>query len=72
MCNACGNCCCGSDEFDRCGCDGCPEPDCWDDADEGDDFDFGDEISGFDEDDGGLPMAACGCRVPSRFQCEAL
>ena len=30
MCNACGNLCCGSDEFGGCGCDGCPEPKCWD------------------------------------------
>lgn len=30
MCNACGNFCCGSDEFGQCGCDHCPEPDCWD------------------------------------------
>lgn len=28
MCNACGNLCCGSDEFDHCGCDGCPDPAC--------------------------------------------
>jgi hypothetical protein len=29
MCNACGNVCCGSDQFEGCGCDGCHEPDCW-------------------------------------------
>lgn len=28
MCNACGNLCCGSDEFEGCGCDGCPVTDC--------------------------------------------
>lgn len=28
MCNACGNLCCGSDEFEGCGCDHCDEPDC--------------------------------------------
>lgn len=54
MCNACGNVCCGSDEFYGCGCDGCDNPDCWsddDDFDEDDDYDF------------------CGCRKPSAFQC---
>lgn len=29
MCNACGNVCCGSDEFGGCGCDGCDCPECW-------------------------------------------
>lgn len=29
MCNACGNVCCGSDEFGGCGCDGCDDPACW-------------------------------------------
>lgn len=47
MCNACGNHCCGSDQFEGCGCDGCFEPDCWsddeDELDEDDDFyDHGD------------------------------
>jgi len=28
MCNACGFLCCGSDQFARCGCDWCDEPDC--------------------------------------------
>lgn len=28
MCNACGNLCCGSDQFEGCGCDGCREPEC--------------------------------------------
>lgn len=38
MCNACGNVCCGSDEFGGCGCDGCEDPDCWsEDEDERDD-----------------------------------
>lgn len=46
MCNACGNHCCGSDEFSGCGCDGCSEPECWSDDDDyfgefGDD-DYGD------------------------------
>lgn len=27
MCNACGNLCCGSDEFG--GCDHCDCPECW-------------------------------------------
>lgn len=34
MCNACGFFCCGSDEFDGCGCDQCPCSDCWPDDDE--------------------------------------
>lgn len=29
MCNACGNLCCGSDEFGGCGCDHCDDPACW-------------------------------------------
>lgn len=72
MCNACGNYCCGSDEFDRCGCDGCPEPDCW--SDEADDIDFGDDMGGPDDDGGVLmPLAACGCAaVAPRFRCEAV
>lgn len=72
MCNACGNYCCGSDEFDRCGCDGCPEPDCW--SDEADDIDFGDDMGGPDDDGGVLmPLAACGCAaVGRRFRCEAV
>lgn len=56
MCNACGNVCCGSDEFGGCGCDGCDEPECWSDdsdfdEDYGDDYDF------------------CACRKPSSFRC---
>lgn len=31
MCNACGFFCCAHDGFARCGCDGCPNPECWDD-----------------------------------------
>lgn len=30
MCNACGNLCCGSDEFKGCGCYHCGHPDCAD------------------------------------------
>lgn len=29
MCNACGNVCCGSDQFGGCGCDGCHNEACW-------------------------------------------
>lgn len=57
MCNACGNLCCGSDEFGGCGCDGCEEPECWSD-DYDDDFDFDDDCMDF-----------CACRKPSSFQC---
>lgn len=28
MCNACGFLCCGSDEFEECGCNHCPNPAC--------------------------------------------
>jgi len=28
MCNACGNLCCGSDQFDGCGCEHCFDPAC--------------------------------------------
>lgn len=28
MCNACGNLCCGSDEFGGCGCYHCGNPEC--------------------------------------------
>lgn len=56
MCNACGNVCCGSDEFGGCGCDGCDEPECW-----SDDNDFDD---GFYDDFG-----FCACRKPASFQC---
>ena len=57
MCNACGNYCCGSDEFGQCGCDGCPEPECW-----SDDEDFFGDIHDPDMD--------CACARPSAFQCE--
>lgn len=66
MCNACGFLCCGSDQFDTCGCDGCPYSECWDipenDFDDGSDFDLPD----FD-------FARC-CPVPARrpFLCEEL
>lgn len=29
MCNACGFQCCGSDQFERCGCNHCDNPACW-------------------------------------------
>jgi hypothetical protein len=54
MCNACHNMCCGSDEFGRCGCEFCDEPDCWSD----DEDDFDDDDFGFD----------CACR-PLAFEC---
>lgn len=58
MCNACGNVCCGSDMFGRCGCDGCDEPECWtyyeDEDDDGDDYDY---------------PYDCACRKPSSFEC---
>ena len=57
MCNACGNHCCGSDEFGGCGCDGCFEPDCWSDVE--DEF-FDDEA------DYGFSAHRC---APRRFVC---
>ena len=61
MCNACGNYCCGSDEFGQCGCDGCPEEDCWSVEPE-DDF----------EDDYALYGAGCSCTAKrGAFICEA-
>ena len=60
MCNACGNVCCGSDEFGGCGCDGCDEPDCWSPDDE--DTDYGMDF--------GRPRC---CSTPARrFVCEAV
>lgn len=55
MCNACHNMCCGSDQFEGCGCDHCNEPDCWSDDEyfeDDDDFDLD-----------------CACSRPSSFQC---
>jgi hypothetical protein len=71
MCNSCGNYCCGSDEFERCWCDGCPEPDCW--SDDAHDIGFGDDMGRPDEDDDGvlMPLVACGCGPRGRFRCEA-
>jgi hypothetical protein len=70
MCYPCGNLCCGSDEFGRCGCDDCPDPRCHDTR--ADDFDLGDGLG--DEDDGGLlmPLAARECVVSARIRCEAV
>ncbi|MGH1574318.1 hypothetical protein ACRAWG_31310 [Methylobacterium sp. P31] len=72
MCNACNHHCCTSDETDRCGCDGCFEPDCW--SEEAEAVDFGGDMRGDDEDDGGvlMPLAACRCAAVGRFRCEAV
>jgi hypothetical protein len=43
MCNACGFYCCASDCFGGCGCDHCPDPECWDHADDDDFYDNDDE-----------------------------
>ena len=77
MCCPCGNLCCGSDEFGRCGCDDCPDPRCHDtrpDAADFGDIDWGDTMPGDDEDDGGMlmPLAACGCAPARGFRCEAV
>jgi len=47
MCNACGNVCCGSDQFGGCGCDGCDCEECWSDEPEDDGEDYRD----FDDDE---------------------
>lgn len=39
MCNACGFLCCASDVFDSCGCEFCPNSDCWPDEPD-DEFDY--------------------------------
>jgi hypothetical protein len=43
MCNACLNVCCGSDQFEKCGCDGCDCEDCWSEDDLDTEIDFYDE-----------------------------
>lgn len=48
MCNACGNICCGSDMFGKCGCEHCDCPECWPDDDE-DEF-FPDEDDFYEDD----------------------
>jgi len=58
MCNACGNHCCGSDDFGGCGCDGCFEPECW--SDEDDDY--------FEDDDGYYDARPFRCSH-LRFEC---
>ena len=53
MCNACGNFCCGSDMFGGCGCDHCPEYECWPDdpddenSDDGDYNEYDEPVQGF-------------------------
>jgi hypothetical protein len=68
MCNACAFQCCASDEFERCGCDHCDEPDCWD---EPEDLDGSDEAGIPDDED--YRLAACPCApAPTRFRCEEI
>lgn len=44
MCNACGFYCCGSDQFERCGCESCPYSECWpDEPDDTYDDDYPDD-----------------------------
>lgn len=49
MCNACGNFCCGSDMFSACGCEHCPNTECWPDEDDEDyeDYECEDPVQGF-------------------------
>lgn len=63
MCNACGNVCCGSDEFGGCGCDGCEEPECW----APDDNDLTDRDDDYDPWDG----YQC-CAKPTAIVCESV
>lgn len=61
MCNACGFFCCGSDAFEGCGCDQCPNSDCWpDDV-------FYDEQDGDDDCDEGDYEAGAECRCLPRL-----
>jgi len=62
MCNACGNLCCGSDEFGGCGCD-CEEQECWSDDDE--DCEGGDWYDGIPD----LQCKSCVSR-PGAYVCE--
>jgi hypothetical protein len=57
MCNACNNMCCGSDQFEKCGCEFCGEPACWDDDDD----------DRYEPDDDGEAYAA-----RPRFACVAI
>ena len=45
MCNACGFYCCAWDGFEKCGCDDCPNPACWDDEED----EFGEDDTGESE-----------------------
>lgn len=49
MCNACGNMCCGSDQFEACGCDGCFEPECHSRCDMCDEQDCDGDCQDWDE-----------------------
>lgn len=42
MCNACGFMCCAWDGFEKCGCEHCECPECWNE-DEDEDFDDGED-----------------------------
>ena len=61
MCNACGFFCCALDTFDSCGCEGCPNSECWDD-------DWEDEYE-YSDDDGLFEAASKPAR---RLVCEAV
>jgi hypothetical protein len=63
MCNACGFFCCAYDGFSKCGCDGCPEPACWDDE----------EFDDYGDDDGDCDFAAIRrgpAGRPARLRCS--
>lgn len=59
MCNACGFHCCASDGFDRCGCDWCGNPACWDNDEE--DYDTED---GYEAEQGGSKSMKCEAIIP--------
>lgn len=70
MCCPCGNLCCGSDEFGRCGCDDCPDPRCHDTT--ADDVDFGHGLDIDEDDDALMLLAASGCAAAQQFRCDAV
>lgn len=56
MCNACGFGCCAWDGFDGCGCEDCPNPECWSE-------DYVNEMTG-QSDDPGLGDCCDVCNQP--------
>lgn len=77
MCNACGFFCCAWDGFSGCGCDHCPNPECWSEEDDLDDPDYECDYDDEDNDDEDNEMVFdCGlegCLMPGehfRHECH--